>query len=378
MIKKHLGIRAGIHHLSLLIALTTCQAATAVELQLTLPAEFYAVVDAEMHLYFAETILAEHPEAYHFEVTCDVGSAEATHWHLLPSASQVGRHPFALTVSDAEGRQLATAATTLVVSPAEAGKDRNVRLLIVGDSLTHGSIYPNEIARLLRRPGNPGLAMLGTHQPGNAAPGVAHEGYGGWTWQRFAEHYEPDPDGTYRKKSSPFVFLDENEQPKLDLPRYFAEHCDSHPPDIVVFKLGINDCFGANSESTESIDKSVDHMFKYADTLLAAFRKAAPQAEFGICLTTPGNVRDEAFAANYQDPARRWRWRRIQHRLVQRQLEHFGNRQGEGLFIIPTELNLDTLAGYPANNAVHPNTVGYVQIGNTVYAWLKHRLAAGN
>ena len=37
----------------------------------------------------------------------------------------------------------------------------------------------------------------------NAADGVAHEGYGGWTWQRFVSHYEPAPDGTHRKRSGP-------------------------------------------------------------------------------------------------------------------------------------------------------------------------------
>ena len=60
---------------------------------------------------------------------------------------------------------------------------------------------------------------------------------------------------------------------------------------------------------------------------------------------------------------------------MQRQIEHFGGKQAEGMFIIPTELNLDTMDGYPANNAVHPNAAGYVQIGTSVYSWLKHRLA---
>jgi len=357
--------------LLLLVALTDASAAKAVELQLTLPSEFYAVVDSEMSVYFAETILAEQTTEFQFQATCEIGLQEANRWRVVPKAGDVGRHKFTLSVADAEGNRLATATSTLVVAPVDAGKNRKLRLLIVGDSLTHASEYPNEIARLLGRPGNPVFTMLGTHKPGSAAAGVAHEGYGGWTWQRFVEHYEPEPDGTYRKMSSPFVFLGEDGKSGLDVPRYIAEHCDGVAPDVVIFKLGINDCFHASVESTVAIDETIDRMFTYADRLVAAFREAAPQARLGICLTTPGNARNGAFEANYNDPLRRWRWRQIQHRLVQRQIEHFGKRREEGLFIIPTELNLDTVDGYPANNGVHPNSAGYVQIGTTIYAWLK-------
>ena len=96
-------------------------------------------------------------------------------------------------------------------------------------------------------------------------------------------------------------------------------------------------------------------VFQEADTLLAAFHQAAPRAELGVCLTTPPNIRDGAFEANYKDRYPRWNWRQVQHRIVERQLEHFGGREGEGIFLVPTELNLDVVAGYPDNNGVHPN-----------------------
>jgi len=279
-----------------------------------------------------------------------------------------------LSVSDSDGNALGSARTTLVVAPVDAGQGEEVRLLIVGDSLTHASHYPNEIARLLSRPGNPAFKMLGAHKPPRAAEGVAHEGYGGWTWVRFLKHYEPNPDGTYRKQSSPFVFKGSEGTPGLDVKRYFDEHCDGLPPNVIVFKLGINDCFHPNPDDPAAVEKRIDNMFSYADPLIAAFREAAPEATIGLCLTTPGNARDKAFDANYKGKYTRWGWKRIQHRLVQRQLEKFKGQEENNLFIIPTELNLDTFAGYPDNNAVHPNKAGYVQIGTTIYAWLKHHL----
>ena len=140
--------------------------------------------------------------------------------------------------------------------------------------------------------------------------------------------------------------------------------------------LGINDCFGAPPDNPAAIDTQIDTMLGHANVLLDAFRKAVPTAEIGICLTTPPNAREAAFQANYKGRYHRWGWKRIQHRLVQRLIEQFATRQQDNISVIPTQLNLDPIDGYPTNNGVHPNAVGYKQIGASVYAWLKWRLAA--
>jgi lysophospholipase L1-like esterase len=361
---------------SLLLLLLSSFPATAAEktesLELTLPPTFYAVPGVEMNIYYDNIVLTETPEKYRFEVSCNLGSAEQDHWTVTPKDSDVGQHPLSVKVTDANGKDLGTANTTLHVSAADSGSKRDTyRLLIIGDSLTNATIYSNEIARLLSTPGNPQWQMLGTHKPKSAAKGVAHEGYGGWTWQRFVSKYEPHPDGTNRKRSSPFVYLGKDGKPVLDFKRYFKEECNGNTPDAVIIMLGINDCFSAKQDA---IDDKIDGMFTQADILIKALQTAAPQAEVGICLTTPGNSRQEAFYANYKDRYSRWGWKKIQHRLVQRQIEKFAGREKQNLFIVPTELNLDIVNGYPVNNGVHPNKAGYQQIGATIYSWLKFRL----
>ncbi|QDT89886.1 SGNH/GDSL hydrolase family protein [Gimesia algae] len=361
--------------LSFLLLLSALPAAAAEKtnsLQLTLPSTLYAVPGVEMNIYYDNIVLTETPEKYRFEVSCKIGTAEQDHWTVTPTPSDVGQHPLSVKVTDANGTILGTAKTILHVSAANSGSHRDTfRLLIIGDSLTHATTYSNEIARLLSTPGNPKWQMLGTHKPKSAAAGVAHEGYGGWTWQRFVSQYEPNPDGTHRKRSSPFVYLGKDGKPGLDFKRYFKEECNGNTPDAVVIMLGINDCFSAKQDA---IDAKIDGMFAQADILIKALQAAAPQAEVGICLTTPGNSRQEAFFANYKDKYSRWGWKNIQHRLVQRQIEKFTGREKQNLFIIPTELNLDIVNGYPVNNGVHPNKVGYQQIGASIYSWLKHRL----
>lgn len=345
---------------------------SAPDIRLTLPPVGYAVAGAEMSVYFDNIVLTQEPEKYRFVVESKLGTTEAGRWTVTASDAQVGDHAWKVTVFDGE-RKLAEQSMTWHVAPAAARAGRPLTLLIVGDSLTHATIYPNDLARRLSQPGMPTWTMLGTHRPASAQPGVAHEGYGGWTWERFVKHYEPNPDPAQRKHSSPFVFL-ENDQPQLDVPRYVRDSCGGKTPDVVTFLLGINDCFGANPNDPAAMDQRIDQVFAQAETLLKAFHAAAPRAELAVCLTTPPNARESGFEANYKGKYTRWGWKRIQHRLVQRQLKQFGGREAEGIFVVPTELNLDPVGGYPVDNGVHPNAAGYQQVAASLHAWLMGRM----
>jgi lysophospholipase L1-like esterase len=335
-------------------------------LQLTLPPAWYGVPGLPIGLYYDNVVLTEKPENYRFEISCDIGKSEEKRWAVAPDDKDVGDHPLSIIVKDSQGKSLGTATTMLRIVLRNAGEGKRLRLLIIGDSLTAASLYPTEIARLLSQPGNPQWKMLGTRKPRSAASEVVHEGIGGWTWSAFLSRYQPK-----ENIRSPFIFAGDDGKPELDVPRYFRENCEDQPPDVVMFLLGINDCFGANPDDPKAIDKAVDAMFENADSLLRAFRAAAPTASFAIGLTTPPNSREEGFQANYRGKYHRWGWKRIQHRLVQRQIGRFSNRQMEGIYVVPTELNVDPVDGYPTNNGVHPNKVGYDQIGASFYGWLK-------
>lgn len=371
-----------------LVAFTLATAALRAEtvktdLQLTLPETAYAVVGVPFSIYFDNIVLTQAPQHYQFKVEAALGKTEARRWTVTPTSAQVGDHPVRIRIADAKGAPVAEGGLTLKVAPSNAGEGKPLRLLIVGDSLTHASLYPNEIARLLSTPGNPQWTMLGTHKPSGAAKGVAHEGYGGWTWAAFLTKYDakasapPDPKTPPRKSASPFLFPDVSGKPVLDLPRYFRESCENQPPDVVTFLLGINDCFGAKVDDPVAVDATIKTVLDNAERLIAAFHAAAPKAVFAVGLTTPPNDRQEAFVANYQEKYTRWGWKRIQHRLVQVMLQRLAHREKDGIYLVPTELNLDPIDGYPNNNGVHPNAVGYAQIGDSFYAWLKHFLASG-
>jgi lysophospholipase L1-like esterase len=367
-----------------LIAFTTAGTLRAAEtdsLQLTLPPAWYGVPGVPISLYYDNIVLTETPENYRFDVTCDIGKSEARRWTVTPTERDAGDHALSVTVKDAQGKKLGQGRLVLHVASRNAGESKNLRLLIIGDSLTNATLYPNEMARLLSEPGNPKWLMLGTHKPSSAKPGVVHEGYGGWTWGSFLTRYDAklghNLDEKGRRNSSPFVFAGADGKPAMDIPRYFRENCDGQPPDVVTVLLGINDCFHVSPDDVKAVDAKIADCLDNADKFLKAFRAVAPRTVFGVGLTTPPNARESGFEANYKGKYHRWGWKRIQHRLVQRMLERFGDRARDGIQLVPTELNLDPVDGYPDNNGVHPNAVGYQQIGASFYCWLKWVMRAG-
>jgi lysophospholipase L1-like esterase len=375
----HLRRRAIATISALILSSALCLSARAQDdpaaLRLTLPPAMYAVVGQPTSIYLDDVVLTQTPEQYRLEVLPSLGSADATHWSFTPDKAQVGRHTLRLQVKNVDGRLLGHGSMQLQVVSADAGAGRKLTLLLVGDSLTHASVYPNELARLFSTPGNPACKMLGTHHPETVVAGVGHEGYGGWTWARFASHWNPGGEQSHKTRSSPFLFAGADGKGTLDVGKYFDTQCQGERPDIVTFLLGINDCFGANPDNPQAMDGTIDSMLTNADVLLAAFHQAAPHAELAVCLTVPPNSREAAFLGNYNGKRHRWGWKRIQHRLVERELAHFGGREKEGIFLVPAELGVDPVGDYPVNNAVHPNAAGYRQIAATLYAWIKWRLA---
>jgi lysophospholipase L1-like esterase len=342
------------------------------DFDLALPAELYAAPGEEMCVYFDNTICTQIPEAYKFIVTCPLGKTEAVRWRVKPLASQAGAHPFTLEVKDQTGKKsLAKKTVRLVVAGRTPSRKTPRRLLLVGDSLTQAGVYATELVRLLDEPGNGNWVLLGSRELGER---VRHEGYSGWRWGTFLTHYPPDPDAAAPKGRSPFLYANAKGDPELDIERYIREVCGGIPPDVILFLLGTNDISGAarDPDNDKAVRATLDELFKNSDTLVKAFRKAAPGARIGLCLNPPCNARETAFVLAYKGGYSRWNWKRAQVLLVHRQIREFSGREAEGVFVVPTHLNLDPVAGFPEIDAVHPNADGYKQIAASLYSWLKN------
>ncbi|MCB1090315.1 MAG: SGNH/GDSL hydrolase family protein [Verrucomicrobiae bacterium] len=361
------------------------------EVRLHLPPSIPLLAGVESNLYFDNAFLALNPANFLADVTCAKGAQQAERWTWTPKAEDAGKLSLKVEIRDTTNAIVASASTTLFVKDRAVAKvpEKPVSLLIIGDSLTAASVYSQQIHDLAVEDDLP-LRLIGTRGPtiaeGEPPSPNQHEGYGGWTAERFATHYTGIArGGPYKECGSPFIYKDDgDEKPRLDFDRYCREFNEGAGPDYVTILLGCNDTFGATDDT---IEEKIDIMFRHYETLLAMIHELRPETRIGALLPMPPAASQDAFGANYGSGQTRWQYRRNQHRVVERMLQTFGGREAENVFLVPAWLNLDPVHGFPAktepahsrstaevtrqSNGVHPSADGYRQIGDAVYAWLR-------
>ena len=372
------------HLLGLTLALAAApHAAEPGPVRLALPDTLYAVTGLETNLYFENLVLAVNPANYIFDVDCEKGLQQAERWTYTPDPADAGAYTLSVKVIDQTNTVVASGESELVVTRADVASGQPVSMLLVGDSLTHASIYSQTLLDLSTQAGAPAITLVGTHAPVDN-PANRHEGYGGWTAERFATRFTEAPrDASYHDRPSPFVYRNESGAIEIDFARYCAENLAGKAPDVVTIFLGCNDTFGAKDDTIET---TIDSMFGHLDALIAAIHGAHPETVIGLIAPVPPASTQDAFGANYNNGQTRWQYLRNQHRVVERMTETYGGREAEHLSLIPAYVNLDCLRNYPAstapanaraaaevtrlNNGVHPDAAGYRQIGDSIYAWL--------
>ena len=360
--------------------------------KLVLPEVIYAVPGVETNIYFENVFFCINPDNFIFDADCPKGRNYQHRWSFIPAENEVGTYPLSLTVIGENGT-VAKGETKIVVAPANAGKGKNISILMVGDSLTDATVYPTRLHALVKGENNPQMKMIGSHCGGSRAVapgGVAHEGYGGWAWSTFLTQFNDnstitDPKKKFYAKSK--FLVEKNGKPEFDLQSYVNQYNDGKMPDFITIQLGVNDVFGA---SDLSIYDTLAGIEKNMDALIAAFRKAAPDAVIGVGLVTAG-AKQDAFGANYKNGQTAWQYKKNSFMLNQLMIQKFQKNQDKKLFLIPTPVNLDCSNNFPAktepvnngnpsmvlrqSNGVHPAETGYIQMGDTYYAWLKYQLS---
>lgn len=359
------------------------------KVRLVLPPVIYATPEVECNLYFDNVILTTNVENYAFDLRCDLGLQMRERWAVTPTQENVGDHSVVVEVRDEANELVARGESVVRVELPPTKVAQPVTLLVVGDSLTEASIYPQQIVELANGGGTRWLELIGTRGPKNMPPtgDVKHEGYSGWTANAFTLFSGPLARSGYYQRGatgSPFIYEGQNGATKLDFARYCADVNDGKCPDLVTIGLGTNDVFAAKDDN---IDGELGKMLVHYDAVVNSIRTACPKTRIGVQLTTPPSTSQDGFR-NYRGAGKqtRWQYRRNQHRLIEQLLAHYGNRESENLYVIPTYLNLDAAHNFPTArerinaeskkfvmrvaNGAHPSEAGYRQIGDAIYAWV--------
>ena len=242
--------------------------------RLFLPEKIYAVPGVECNIYFKNIFLTINHDNYVFDVDCEAGRNDLKRWRYVPTEKDGGKKiPLTLKVYDEDGL-VAERSTMVCVAPADAGKDRKINILQIGDSLTNYTIHSAQLYKYCQAPGNPKLTMVGTryfNPRGEKLPTeVKHEGYAGWTWNRFITLFG-------EKKSSKFLFKKDG---KIVIsPADYLKKYNLPTPDVITFQLGVNDISNIVVENRE---EKVRKILADADTFITAFKKDIPNAIIGV------------------------------------------------------------------------------------------------
>ncbi|MFO8081005.1 MAG: SGNH/GDSL hydrolase family protein [Armatimonadota bacterium] len=376
---------------TILVSLVSLPAFAQGDLRLITPPRIFTVPGVETNVYFDNVLLHPSSDALLYDVDCSLGAQQHERWTATPSDGDVGEHTLTLRVVSPEMAAIEEQSVIVEVVDPAAGTGRKITLLCIGDSLTAASAITGRLVGLFEADQSVDATMIGEAGP-DAGTGNRHEGYGGWTCERFATAWDSEDyreiGGRMRRARSPFVFEAEGQQPALDFQRYLDANNGGEPPDFITILLGCNDTFSATEET---IEERIDAMSGHLEALIVAIREAAPDTEIALLTLVPPAASQDAFAASYRNGQTRWQYRRNQHRVVERQYQTWAGREDDGIFVVPTHANLDTVHGFPRvsvpanahaaeeisrmSNGVHPATAGYYQIGDSIYCWLKSRLA---
>ncbi len=362
-------------------------------LRLVMPPEVPAVAGHEINIYFDNLILTPRSDLYLYDVDCAKGTQQTERYTWVPKPEEVGVYPLSLKVYDLQEKLVAEGTTKVHVYPADAGAGTEATLLIVGDSLTHGNVYPAEVFDLCNKAeGNPKLTLIGSFAPNKTRPEVKHEGYGGWAAATFTSKWSADiwtPEN--RRGRSPFLYEQDGKH-GLDFQKFCDEQNAGKGPDYITILLGCNDNFGAKDDT---IEKSIDSFLANMEVLLKEFHRVRPDTKIGIVTLLPPSASQDAFGApgNYGCGQTRWQYRKNQHRVLEREYATFSGREAENVFIVPAYVNLDCVHNVITQkvavnarnpeivvrqaNGVHPDGTGYRQLADSIYNWLKGTMAAG-
>lgn len=363
------------------------------KVRLVLPKVIYAAPGIESNIYFDNVVLVVNPANYVFDVTCNKGYQYDDRWTYVPEVSDVGDHPITIEVRDEANTVIARAHSVIRVASSESGRGRAVTLLAIGDSHLQKDVYLQHVLELSKSDAKVNLTLVGSRGRSNKPPSdeLRHEGYNGWTAEAFATRVRTKGrTGFYvpAETTSPFIYLDEAGKPHLDFKQYCNDLNGGKPVDFVIIQLGGNDIWYGTDET---IDTLITRIFTFYDQLVSMIHDYSKETKIGIVMLDPLSRSQHGYR-NYRGERKKTRWgyRRHQQRMVERELEKYGGREAENIYLIPVQLSLDCVHGFPTQayprnarmpveeqrvlDGAHMTPEGYRQFGDPIFAWLKNCL----
>jgi len=315
------------------------------EIDFNLPDKLYAVKGEELNIYF-DNIVDGRIENYSVNVDCQIGQQFDRCFRVTPS--EVGTHSITITVSN--GKTATTKTSTIYVTDASTENEKNVKVIVIGDSTTNGGV---PVRLLVQNATDKKISVSALGTKGNGD--YKHEGRSGWSANLYVNEQTAGSDNNafYNPSSKKFDFA------------YYLAQNNIENPDMVILNLGINDVFGKTNDV--ELDTEINNFVDYYDFMIASIKNAVSNVKIGVCLTIPPNASQDAFGKSYNCGQTRDRYKHNNFELVKRIISEYGNRESENIYLLPINTNLDTvynmgteeIAVNKRNTRTYESPIGY-------------------
>ncbi|MEI6062310.1 MAG: hypothetical protein WCR72_16525 [Bacteroidota bacterium] len=307
------------------------------------PANGYDLIVGQERIIYGDALVnlpVPVPEDITVTYTCDIGTQTGNNLVITPTISNIGDHALSILVEKGT-KVIGTFTTNLKVTDLEP--KAALKVLLVGDSTVENGI--DEITTAIN------TSLTGTtitYVGKQTSPlGIKHEGHGGYTWWIFAGT-APSP---FRKAGA------------INVAAYFTDNAISIP-DIVSFRLGINDMFGQLDKgySEAELNAAIDLIVGLAKNLVDGF---IADTTSKIIIELPGICRNsvEGWNGAYDESIYNQNmYVEFIHRYWGAMITQF-DAYNARVTVNATPIFLDRLAGYPEIQGVHFSSAGNAQIG---------------
>ena len=169
----------------------------------------------------------------------------------------------------------------------------------------------------------------------------------------------------------------------VDFANYISRY-SLQMPDVVFIQLGVNDTFGLTSD--QAVIDFCGTAFPKLDTLINSIKSANSAAKI-VVMTPPVYANQDAFGTNYACNQTAWRAKRNIVGFNKLLISNYSNKEANSIYLLGSGVNVDTVNNFPTGvttinshnqnnitiqtNGVHPDTSGYYQIGDAMWACLK-------
>jgi lysophospholipase L1-like esterase len=336
----------------------------------------FATEGVECNVYYNTLALAPTSAAAKPSVLCNRGAALSECWRWTSDGTDdtgIGSQ-FTLAIGPGAGAAPPfPALSTLIRIAKKTRAAKNIKVLLIGDSLTSsgaGHDLEVQLNALATADGTTAITLIGTQ---GSNPNK-HEGHAGFTVNLF------------NTAGSPFY---------ISGAFNFAQYLSTNSlatPDYVGIMLGVNDMslqFNTLVPFDASIVAFARAQFAIIDQWIAQIRAVNASALIGIHTITPPATQDGFGALNgAANAAQRIAYIRKRQIWYREQIAWFANRTAGGVWLINTGSALDSVNSFavttaPASahatiniarqiNDVHPDTPGYKQIADAIWSALKN------